>query len=306
MFFKYLIFSLYLSFYRSRTQEVPLAPPCNYHKPNFSWSQYLQETSSQAVPASAFRPRPPLDWKVGMCLEVVDHLNPQLIRAASVVDVKYYHIKIHWEGWLSIYDTWIEDDSPELHPVGYCEATGHELQPPLGYMHDGKRTLRCWPKCKKQSLGNEQLFKFFTHNKPDYCPYKERSESKKSIKIDFYKAFYNQYFYNKLTITQPTPSTSKSTPICDEKLSSNESVGMYLPSSNELENYYDFQLAEVRSTTNLPSYSLEIGDINEEQARFDVAHSILQWDIQQTKDYVHEFTKSQEIADTFSREVSDL
>lgn len=291
-----------------------MAPPCNYHKPKFSWSQYLKETNSKVVPKSAFQPRLPREWKVGMCLEVVDYRNPQLIRVASVAEVKYYHIKVHWEGWPSVYDSWIEDDSPDLHPIGYCEATGHELQPPLGCMHDGKRTIRCWPNCKKQSLGNEQLHKFFTHNKVDYCPYKEMMDPKKIVIVDYYEVFYNQYFFAKLSRQLSLPSTSTSTFGANERNSIREKPKpdetfqppptLSLDDLNMLDNYYAFQLSEVRSTVKVGRCTSEIGDDTEVQEQINIAHSILEWDVQQCKDFVRKFTKSDSIADTFAREVS--
>ena len=54
----------------------------------FGWDSYLTKTSSTSVPPRAFKPRTPLGFKMGMKLECVDPLNPQLIRVASVASVK--------------------------------------------------------------------------------------------------------------------------------------------------------------------------------------------------------------------------
>jgi len=66
-----------------------------------------------------------------MRLEAVDRRNPQLVRAAEIVDVGEHRVKIHFSGWDGAYDYWVDDDSPDLHPVGWCESTSHPLQSPL-------------------------------------------------------------------------------------------------------------------------------------------------------------------------------
>jgi hypothetical protein len=37
---------------------------------------------------------------------------------------------IHFDGWSRDYDYWAELDSLDLHPVGFCEQRGRELQKP--------------------------------------------------------------------------------------------------------------------------------------------------------------------------------
>lgn len=43
-----------------------------------------------------------------------------------------FPLKIHFDGWNSEYDYWVETDCPDLHPVGWCQKTGHPLQYPNG------------------------------------------------------------------------------------------------------------------------------------------------------------------------------
>lgn len=72
--------------------------------------------------------RQPNQFQVGMRLEVVDVYDKSLIRPATIVERADYHIKLHFDGWPEEeYDFWMDDDSFDLHPVGYCEETGHEL-----------------------------------------------------------------------------------------------------------------------------------------------------------------------------------
>lgn len=55
---------------------------------SFTWDAYLRETGTTAAPSRAFKQRPPCAFKRGMKLEVVDKRVPQLIRVATVEDVK--------------------------------------------------------------------------------------------------------------------------------------------------------------------------------------------------------------------------
>ncbi|XP_028666466.2 lethal(3)malignant brain tumor-like protein 1 [Erpetoichthys calabaricus] len=110
----------------------PLTPPQDYPDPdNFSWERYLEETGSVAAPAHAFKPRHPHGFQVNMKLEAVDKRNPFVIRAATISDIDEHRLKIHFDGWSHMYDYWIDADHPDLHPVGWCERTGHALKPPL-------------------------------------------------------------------------------------------------------------------------------------------------------------------------------
>ena len=61
----------------------------------------------------------------------MDRRNPSLIRVATVASVQDYNIKICFDGWDDLYDDVLDADSDDLHPVGWCEATGHPLEPPL-------------------------------------------------------------------------------------------------------------------------------------------------------------------------------
>lgn len=54
-----------------------------------------------------------------------------LIRVATVDDVGEHQIRIKFDGWPDQYSYWIDDDSPDIHPMGWCQKTGHPLEPPL-------------------------------------------------------------------------------------------------------------------------------------------------------------------------------
>ncbi|NWR63224.1 LMBL3 protein, partial [Bucorvus abyssinicus] len=115
---------------------TPLTTPPGYSDSEaFSWEKYLEETNSQAAPARAFKLRPVHGFRVNTKLEAVDRRNPILIRVATIADVDDYRIKIHFDGWNFKYDFWVDADSPDIHPIGWCARTGHALQVPPGAAH---------------------------------------------------------------------------------------------------------------------------------------------------------------------------
>nr|XP_033811306.1 lethal(3)malignant brain tumor-like protein 3 isoform X2 [Geotrypetes seraphini] len=110
-----------------------LTTPPDYKDPkSFTWEKYLEETGSQAAPARAFKLRPAHGFQVNMKLEMVDRRNPMLIRVSTIVDKEDHRIKVHFDGWSSMFDYWVDADSPDIHPVGWCAKTGHTLQLPMG------------------------------------------------------------------------------------------------------------------------------------------------------------------------------
>jgi hypothetical protein len=97
----------------------------------FSWAKYLKETKSVAAPVRAFKQRPACGFKRGMRLECVDKRVPQLIRVATVDDVRDHQIRMHFDGWPDRYSYWVDDDNENIHPVGWCQKTGHPIETPL-------------------------------------------------------------------------------------------------------------------------------------------------------------------------------
>uniref|UniRef100_A0A8P0NJR0 L3MBTL histone methyl-lysine binding protein 4 n=1 Tax=Canis lupus familiaris TaxID=9615 RepID=A0A8P0NJR0_CANLF len=108
-----------------------LIAPQGYPDPeNFSWTEYLEATQTNAVPAKVFKMRPPHGFLPSMRLEAVDRRNPRLIRVATVIDVDDQRVKVHFDGWDHKYDYWMDADSPDIHPIGWCDVTGHPLEVP--------------------------------------------------------------------------------------------------------------------------------------------------------------------------------
>uniref|UniRef100_A0A8C6PVW2 Lethal(3)malignant brain tumor-like protein 1 n=1 Tax=Nothobranchius furzeri TaxID=105023 RepID=A0A8C6PVW2_NOTFU len=112
-------------------RNLPLTPPQDYPDlGQFSWSRYLEETGSKAVAADAFKVRPAHSFQPQMKLEAVDKRSPGLIRVATVEEVDTHRIKVHYDGWSHVYDEWMDSDHSDIHPAGWCEATGHPLKVP--------------------------------------------------------------------------------------------------------------------------------------------------------------------------------
>ena len=75
--------------------------------------------------------RMPVPLEIGMKVEAVDRRNPQLIRVATIKDIAPYRFLLHFDGWSDVYEYWVDDDCPDLHPPGWCARSGHSLKPPI-------------------------------------------------------------------------------------------------------------------------------------------------------------------------------
>lgn len=85
---------------------------------------------------SSFKDCPNHGFKVGAKLEAVDLMEPRLICVATVNQVIHRLLRIHFDGWDGEYDQWVDCESPDIYPVGWCELIGYQLQPPVA---PGKR-----------------------------------------------------------------------------------------------------------------------------------------------------------------------
>uniref|UniRef100_A0AAR2JLR4 FCS-type domain-containing protein n=1 Tax=Pygocentrus nattereri TaxID=42514 RepID=A0AAR2JLR4_PYGNA len=111
--------------------SIELTPPRGYTKLPFRWFDYLRETSSVAAPVKLFNKDVPNHGFVpGMKLEAVDLMEPRLVCVATVTRIVHRLLRIHFDGWEDEYDQWVDCESPDLYPVGWCQLTGYQLQPP--------------------------------------------------------------------------------------------------------------------------------------------------------------------------------
>ncbi|XP_077632219.1 lethal(3)malignant brain tumor-like protein 3 isoform X2 [Crocuta crocuta] len=159
-----------------------ITPPGYPNVKHFSWDKYLEETNSLPAPARAFKVKPPHGFQKKMKLEVIDKRNPVFIRVATVADTDDHRIKVHFDGWNSCYDYWVDADCPDIHPVGWCSKTGHPLQPPLSSVelmeaseHGGCST----PGCK--GIGHFKRVRHLGPHSAANCPYSEINLNKDRI-----------------------------------------------------------------------------------------------------------------------------
>lgn len=107
-------------------------------KKPWSWEQHLAEEAAIAAPLRLFNeyqsfPLGRNGFKAGMRLEGIDPLHPSMFCVLSVVEVIGNRLRLHIEGYSECYDFWVNADSPDIRPAGWCEETGHKLHPPKGY-----------------------------------------------------------------------------------------------------------------------------------------------------------------------------
>lgn len=53
----------------------------------------------------------------------------------AYLQVSGHRIRLHFDKYSDCYDFWVNSNSPDIHPVGWCEKTGHKLHPPKGKKH---------------------------------------------------------------------------------------------------------------------------------------------------------------------------
>ncbi|CAF0752991.1 unnamed protein product [Didymodactylos carnosus] len=115
-----------------RSNKMPLSPPIGY-RGEFEWEKYLKETNSSYVPNSLFgimKDKTINPFKIGTKIEAVDLMAPHLVCVATIANVFDGLIRIHFDGWDDDYEQWIDCESTNINPVGWCELVGYRLEPP--------------------------------------------------------------------------------------------------------------------------------------------------------------------------------
>ncbi|XP_030893165.1 lethal(3)malignant brain tumor-like protein 4 [Leptonychotes weddellii] len=136
----------------------------------WSWEQYLTEQKATAAPVELFSkdqsfPEHENGFQVGMRLEGIDPRHPSVFCVLSVAEVCGYRLRLHFDGYLSCYDFWTNAGSPDIHPVGWCEKTKHELHIPKGYRKDKFVWMDYLKACKLQNAP-KKLFRNRSSNGP--------------------------------------------------------------------------------------------------------------------------------------------
>ncbi|CAF92305.1 unnamed protein product, partial [Tetraodon nigroviridis] len=126
---------------------------------SWSWQQYLNEQKAEAAPVSLFTqsqsfPSRKTGFKVGMKLEGIDPLHPSMFCVLTVAEVTHTHthththpegasqlwfcqvigcrLRLHIDGFSECYDFWVNSDSAEIRPAGWCKDNKRKLHPPKG------------------------------------------------------------------------------------------------------------------------------------------------------------------------------
>jgi len=87
------------------------------------------------------------------------------------MEAEGHQLAINFDNWPTVFDYKVYECSPDIHPVGWCEHTGHPLQPPPPI----SAHTRTWNgPCLVYGcfgLGHVKGPKFLTHNTSANCPY---------------------------------------------------------------------------------------------------------------------------------------
>ncbi|XP_055489719.1 lethal(3)malignant brain tumor-like protein 4 isoform X2 [Leucoraja erinacea] len=139
------------------------AKPSSGKKNAWSWVKYLGEEKALAAPPKLFNkfqlvPQNKNGFKVGMKLEGIDPRHPSMFCVLSVAEVCGVRLRLHFDGYSECFDFWINNDSPDVQPVGWCEKTNRKLHPPKGYKEEAFNWASYLKVCKAQSAP-KNLFK---------------------------------------------------------------------------------------------------------------------------------------------------
>ncbi|XP_077407752.1 lethal(3)malignant brain tumor-like protein 2 isoform X2 [Vanacampus margaritifer] len=116
-----------------KKNNIPLTVPQDYDSKTFTWENYLTETNSKAAPPQLFNTDfPGHGISPNVKLEAVDLMEPRLVCVATVKRSVGRLLLIHFDGWEDDFDQWVDHESPDLYPIGWCHLTGYQLQPPPG------------------------------------------------------------------------------------------------------------------------------------------------------------------------------
>lgn len=57
-------------------------------------------------------------------------ISNRLICVGTVARVVGRLLRIHFDGWEDEYDQWVDCESPDLYPVGWCEIVSYPIEGP--------------------------------------------------------------------------------------------------------------------------------------------------------------------------------
>lgn len=110
-----------------------------YLQSSFIWDTYLSTVGGVAAPLNLFtNPYPTTEnlFQIGMKLEAIDPLNASKFCVCTVVFIQGYRIKLSFDGFSVDYDFWVNADSKDIFPPGWCNETRRKIIPPPMFRHD--------------------------------------------------------------------------------------------------------------------------------------------------------------------------
>ncbi|XP_042197747.1 lethal(3)malignant brain tumor-like protein 1 isoform X2 [Callorhinchus milii] len=128
----------------------------------WSWVSYLESEKAVPAPVKLFRecqlfPQNKNSFRVGMKLEGIDPTHPSMYFVLTVSEVCGYRLRLHFDGYSECHDFWVNADSLDIHPAGWCEKTGHRLYPPKGYKEEEFKWAN-YLRITKSQAAPKQLF----------------------------------------------------------------------------------------------------------------------------------------------------
>lgn len=119
--------------------QVELAVPANYTKKTFAWDKYLALCRAPYAPAHLFRKMKAHKFKPGMKVEVVDLEQPHVIRVATITNILGRMLQLFFDGHQKF--QFVDFESPDIYPIGWCKRTGHPLLSPFGRIPSDSMSL---------------------------------------------------------------------------------------------------------------------------------------------------------------------
>ncbi|XP_076154416.1 lethal(3)malignant brain tumor-like protein 2 isoform X4 [Alosa pseudoharengus] len=144
--------------------NIPLTVPPGQDSSTFTWDTYLAESCAVAAPKRLFNTDEVGHGYIpGMKLEAVDLMEPRLVCVATVESCVGRLLLLHFDGWESEFDQWVDCESPDIYPVGWCELHAYQLQPPLSQEpsqgQERKKTNRPYSGKKSKSAPGKRTMK---------------------------------------------------------------------------------------------------------------------------------------------------
>ena len=57
-------------------------------------------------------------------------MAPHLVCVATVAQVADSLLRVHFDGWGDDFEQWVDCQSMNIYPIGWCELVGYKLEPP--------------------------------------------------------------------------------------------------------------------------------------------------------------------------------